>query len=145
MPLLISVGFACGWVVHGAWWLVRGGWWRWQAVLRLTTLALDLNTGSYTSTSCAIILFVVRLISRVELFLLDTLEHFESVGLSLSLALFCFFLSSVSSSPHPLPSFQLVCMENCMRWVSSLHTHRLSQGSRLLLAHVTHAYMCTSV
>jgi hypothetical protein len=46
-----------------------------ESLLKLGQLASELNTGSYTSSAVRIILFVLRLISRVETFIIHFLDN----------------------------------------------------------------------
>jgi len=46
-----------------------------SSLLQMARLALDLNTGDYTSSSRGIILFVVRLLVRVEAYVVFVLDH----------------------------------------------------------------------
>jgi Ca2+-binding EF-hand superfamily protein len=46
-----------------------------DSLLRLGALAMELNTGSYTSTSTSIILFVIRLLARVKSFIVYVIDN----------------------------------------------------------------------
>ncbi len=77
-----------------------------NALLKVARLTTELNTGSYLSTSASIILFMVRVLSRVEVSVVYAIDHPEDWPAPARINLAYDFSLPFLSSP---PSRALFC------------------------------------